>query len=241
MKKRDLTPEERAECERLREIFDRKQRAPDGRKQFTQQDAADALGISQGAIGHYLGGRNALNLTVALKFSKFLGCEVMDFSSRLAVELADMAGTSGGADAESKDVQAPSEDPPLIQWSDIPDRLAGAAFPSAKRCKVNTSAYGPRTFWVPVKDNAMVGGMVFIPVGHRIAVDPDADWRTRLRDGKRTFALAQVQVGEEPVFRELTRQGGQLLLVAADSRYPLLGPIRDEDVIGMVLEAVMEL
>lgn len=79
-KKRELTEEEARECEHLRSLF----LLLKSERGFTQEDAAAAMGISQGAVNHYLNGRNALNLKAGLAFARFLGVEVGQFSPRLA-------------------------------------------------------------------------------------------------------------------------------------------------------------
>lgn len=201
----------------------------------TQAQVADAVGIAQPTYQQLESGKSQASAFLP-QIASYLGVD--------ALWLATGAGAmKPAADQTTSPEQssAPPEDPPLIQWPDIQGHLAGVQTQVIKRCKVNTAAYGPRTFWVPVRDNAMVGGMLFIPQGHRIAVDPDRNWRARLLAGSQTFILAQLQAEEEPVFRRLSREGGQLWLVAADPRYPLLGPIQAQDVVGMVLEAVMDL
>lgn len=56
---------------------------------ISQESLAYALGISQGAIAHYLNGRNPLNPRIASEFSKILGVHVSEFSPRLANEISN--------------------------------------------------------------------------------------------------------------------------------------------------------
>ena len=79
--KRQLTPEELAECAALKAIFVRAK----SETGLTQEAAADALGFkTQGAVSQYLNGKIALNLSVAIKFSGLLNVPISDFSKRLA-------------------------------------------------------------------------------------------------------------------------------------------------------------
>ncbi len=56
---------------------------------MSQAQFAGDYGLgTQGNVGHYLNGRRPLNLETAEKFAKALGCQVGDFSPRLAAELA---------------------------------------------------------------------------------------------------------------------------------------------------------
>ena len=87
MKKRALTSEEQQEALALRALYDHWAR----QAQKSQEEVGDLMGMSQGAVGHYLRGRNALNVKVAAKFADILGCDVADFSPRLARELEALA------------------------------------------------------------------------------------------------------------------------------------------------------
>lgn len=87
-KKKPLTAEQKLECEKLRAIWDAKKDELD----LTQQKVGEEFkkeggGISQGAVGHYLSGRSALNLRAAVIFARLLNVKVSEFSPRLAEEL----------------------------------------------------------------------------------------------------------------------------------------------------------
>lgn len=84
-KKRPLTPEESEECRVLKSIYDKKKRELG----LTQETIGHEFGVTTGAVGHYLRGRNALNLTVALGFAKILKVPVSCFSQRLAEQIGD--------------------------------------------------------------------------------------------------------------------------------------------------------
>jgi len=79
--RRDLTAEERAERERLRELWDAKK----DELHLTQVKAAKALGFSnQTAISQYLNGRIPLNFEAVVKFCKLLKVDVADVSDRFS-------------------------------------------------------------------------------------------------------------------------------------------------------------
>lgn len=79
-KKTNLTPEQIEDAKRLKAIYEAKKKELG----ISQQDIADALGISQGAVGHYLNGRNQLNTLAAAKFAEILQVKIEDFSPSLA-------------------------------------------------------------------------------------------------------------------------------------------------------------
>lgn len=80
-----VTPEQKAECARLLAIY--KQRATCSQAEFAE---TNGLG-SQSNLGHYLHGRQALNLSAAIKFALGLGVDIADFSERLAAEVEEVA------------------------------------------------------------------------------------------------------------------------------------------------------
>lgn len=94
-KKRPLTKEELRECEKLNEIYQLKK----SELKITQEYIASKMGISQPGVGHYLKGRNPLNLDAALKFSSLLKSPVKEFSPRIHKELVG-AGLSDLSDKE---------------------------------------------------------------------------------------------------------------------------------------------
>jgi predicted transcriptional regulator len=65
-----LTTEQQKDSERLKAIYESKKKSLG----ITQQDIADKLNITQSAVGHYLNGRNALNVSSALMFAKIRRC-----------------------------------------------------------------------------------------------------------------------------------------------------------------------
>lgn len=79
-RKRPLTAEQAAECRALHAIYESNKR----RLGITYEIVGHELGITPGAVGHYLRGRNALNVQVAIGFSKILQVPVEDFSPRLS-------------------------------------------------------------------------------------------------------------------------------------------------------------
>ena len=100
MKKQLLTKAQQAECRALKAIWEAKKKALN----LTQQSLADAIGdgITQGAIGHYLHGRNALNLKFAIAIAGVLQVSIGDFSPRLAAEISQVSDLRSPYKAPSK-------------------------------------------------------------------------------------------------------------------------------------------
>ncbi len=74
--KNRLTEEQQKDAERLKAIYDSKKKTLG----ITQQDIADELNITQSAVGHYLNGRNALNVSSALMFAKILEVQIEELA-----------------------------------------------------------------------------------------------------------------------------------------------------------------
>ncbi|WP_206834542.1 LexA family transcriptional regulator [Marinobacterium iners] len=87
--KRPLPPEERADNDRLKAIWNSKK----AELRLNQELLADAMDIGQSAVSHYLNGYNRLNARAAARFAEVLKVKVSDFSPSLALEIERMAQT----------------------------------------------------------------------------------------------------------------------------------------------------
>ena len=81
-KRRSLTSTEKEAARTLKSLWDSRKiyLKESGKGRLVQEEAADTLGISQGAISQYLGGKIPLNLSMAAKFAKLLDCTLADIS-----------------------------------------------------------------------------------------------------------------------------------------------------------------
>ncbi|WAT26311.1 LexA family transcriptional regulator [Pseudomonas sp. GXZC] len=87
-KKKDLSPELKAECEAAKKLFTQKKNALG----LTQAKVAEAADISPAGVAMYLNGTNPLNAKFAVVLSRLLNEPVSRFSPRLAAELTQMQG-----------------------------------------------------------------------------------------------------------------------------------------------------
>jgi len=85
-KKKDLSPELKAECDAAKRLFTQKKNALG----LTQAKIAEAADISPAGVAMYLNGTNPLNAKFAVVLSRLLQEPVDRFSPRLAAELAQM-------------------------------------------------------------------------------------------------------------------------------------------------------
>lgn len=89
--KKILTTEQLDDAKRLKALYESKKKG----LSVTQYTIADELGISQGAVGHYLNGRIALNPPIASGFAKILQISIADFSPSIAAIISGQASTVG--------------------------------------------------------------------------------------------------------------------------------------------------
>ena len=89
-KKKELSPELKAECEAAKALFVSKKNALG----LTQASLAEAADISAAAVAMYLNGTNPLNAKFAAVLSRLLGVPVEKFSKRLAKEISGLTTAS---------------------------------------------------------------------------------------------------------------------------------------------------
>jgi transcriptional regulator with XRE-family HTH domain len=83
MRKRTITEADKRAATLLRSVWDRKK----GELGLTQDKAADALDMTQGAVSHYLLGRIALGPVATLKFARLLGVAPKDIRPDFEFEI----------------------------------------------------------------------------------------------------------------------------------------------------------
>lgn len=88
-KKKELSPELKAECDAAKALFVSKRNALG----LTQAKLAEEADISAAAVAMYLNGTNPLNPKFAAVLSRLLDVPVESFSKRLANEISGLTGT----------------------------------------------------------------------------------------------------------------------------------------------------
>lgn len=89
-KKKELSPELKAECDAAKALFVSKKNTLG----LTQASLAEAADISAAAVAMYLNGTNPLNAKFAAVLSRLLGVPVEKFSKRLAKEITGLTDTA---------------------------------------------------------------------------------------------------------------------------------------------------
>jgi transcriptional regulator with XRE-family HTH domain len=89
-KKKELSPELKAECDAAKALFVSKKNALG----LTQASLAEAADISAAAVAMYLNGTNPLNAKFASVLARVLGVPVEKFSKRLAKEISGLTSSA---------------------------------------------------------------------------------------------------------------------------------------------------
>lgn len=211
--KKMLTPEQLQDAARLKALYESKKKDLG----VTQYTIADELGITQGAVGHYLNGRNALNVSVASGFSRILKVPISDFSPSLAKEAASF---SSAIDSNVVYVGPAklSKDFPLISWVSAGCWLE-AIEPYRKedieQWPETTVDASPDSFWLRVKGDSMTSPSGFtVPEGMIILVDPKKECVSG------NLVVAKLENENEATFKQYMADAGRKYLKALNPHHP---------------------
>lgn len=242
MKKRPLPDVYLNECAILKALYVTKRKDLN----LTQSDIAEALGISQAAVSHYLNGENPLNTRVAAIFAQKLAVPVQAFSPRLARQIEESAAAANlGAglsnDANIQYVGQPklSFSYPVLSWVAAGSWAeATEPYPPGFSDRYELSDYEAKgvAFWLEVKGDSMTAlSGTSIPEGMLILVDTDED----ARHGK--LVVAKLTDSNEATFKKLVEDGGQRFLKPLNPAYPMMAINGNCKIIGVVVRALMKL
>jgi SOS-response transcriptional repressor LexA len=201
--KKILTTEQLEDAKRLKALYESKKK----QLNVTQYTIADELGISQGAVGHYLNGRNALNVPIASGFAKILGVHISDFSPSLSKEVDEYSSASGGVSVEKRLVINAYEYPLLasVQAGAFAD-VGAYTSEEAQAWIPTTKKASDLSFWLRVAGHSMTapsGVKPSFPEGMLILVDPAED----VRPGD--FCVAGIFGDTEVTFKKFVWDDGK--------------------------------
>jgi len=231
--KKVLTHEQLEDAVRLKALFKAKKSALG----ITQQSVADILGVTQGAIGHYLNGRNALNVAVAAVFAKALNIAIADFSPTLAKEAAGLAVNS----ETNVSFYRPHKEGkyfPLVSWVS-----AGSWLEAVEPYRKDEIDIWPETtvvasensFWLRVRGDSMTAPSGFtVPEGMIILVDPERE----AISGK--LVIAKLENDNETTFKQFMTDAGRKYLKALNPHHPPIIINGNCKIIGVVVDIKWE-
>ncbi|HEI8949225.1 TPA: helix-turn-helix domain-containing protein [Morganella morganii] len=232
--KRQLTTEQLADCRRLKALYESKKKELG----ITQQSIADILNISQGAVGHYLNGRNALNLQTASVFATQLNVPISDFSPSLAAE-AQALSAAIDSNISCLRPYKPSPRYPLISW------VQAGAWNEANEAygldqidewyESETHVQGA-AFWLRVEGESMTAPTgKSVPDGSLILIDTGKDSENG------SLVVAKLTDSNEATFKKLVIDGGNWYLKGLNPTWPAMKVNGDCKIIGVAVQMMMKL
>ncbi|SAI93504.1 LexA family protein [Enterobacter hormaechei] len=228
-KEKRLTTEQLKDAERLKALYESKKKDLG----ITQQYIADELGITQSAVGHYLNGRNALNMSSAMMFAKILNVQIADFSPSLAKEVALMHSYAENVQFLSGDEKSSSY--PLISWVSAgcwSEALEPYAMKDIDEWIKSDAHIEGGGFWLKVQGDSMTAPAgISIPEGMIILVD------TGKAPKNGSLVVAKIEDTNEATFKKYVEDSGHKFLKPLNPQYPLTPINGNCKIIGVVVEA----
>lgn len=233
-KKKILTPAQVADSKRLKALYEAKKKELG----ITQQSIADALDISQGAVGHYLNGRNALNTAVASVFARLLGVSVSDFSPSLAKDISDMSSVASENTSFAGHYYPGSKYPVISKvqagaWCEAvePYTLKDIDLWLESDAHIQGDA-----FWLQVDGESMTAPTgLSIPEGTFVLFD------TGREAINGSLVIAKLSDSNEATFKKLVIDGAQKYLKGLNPQWPLVPVNGNCRIIGVAVETKLRL
>ncbi|MDV5225358.1 S24 family peptidase [Providencia rettgeri] len=232
--KNKLTTEQLEDANRLKALYESKKRSLG----ITQQQIADMLDISQGGVGHYLNGRNPLNVQIASVFSNVLQVPIGDFSPTLAKE-AEMITNALSPNVSNPRPYRPAPKYPVISWVQ-----AGAWNEACEPYTLNqidewyeseVHVQGA-AFWLRVEGDSMTASSgQSVPDGSLVLVD------TGREPINNSLVIAKLTDYNEATFKKLVIDGGQKFLKGLNPAWPITPINGNCKIIGVAVQMMMKL
>ncbi|HAH8787707.1 TPA: LexA family transcriptional regulator [Escherichia coli] len=233
-KKKILTPAQMLEAQRLKAIYEAKKKELG----VTQQSIADALEISQGGVGHYLNGRNALNASVAAEFARQLGVDVAEFSPSLSKEIAEMSAAASSNTRYAGNYSPGSKFPVIskIQAGAWSEAVEPYALKDVDLWLESDAHIQGDAFWLQVDGDSMTA-----PVGLSIPEGTYVLFDTGREAVNGSLIIAKLSDSNEATFKKLVIDGGQKYLKGLNPQWPMIPVNGNCRIIGVAIETKLRL
>ncbi|MFA0813991.1 LexA family protein [Microbulbifer epialgicus] len=243
--KRKLTDSELQLAESLRRIW----LAKKGELGLNQEKAGAAMGITQGAVGHYLNGRIALNTEAIIKFARLLNVEPSDIDPKQVVKLGRRASPGaptthtlqGVSDVPGNYIPIPQNRTtvPLISsvqaggWAEVIDNFQPG---DAEEWRETTAKVGPNAFALRIEGDSMTSPTgVSIPHGSIVIVDPDAEYTNG------SIVVAKLVDVQEATIKKLVIDGPNKYLKPLNPSYAPIPINGDCRIVGVAKKVEIDL
>ncbi|MFK8330506.1 LexA family protein [Pseudomonas sp. BJa5] len=201
----------------------------------TQENLAERIGVTQGAVGHWLREEREPKLRVLNQILVEVGLPPLQmvFPARTAEDsgtysVSGNPTTVTGADGLQHELYFRY---PVLSWTGLD---LGSLPADAVRQSTDYQAQGP-AFWLRVEGDAMTAPLgVSVPEGMLILVDSGV----AAAPGKLVIVRASGSMAT--TFRQLIEEGGQRYLKPLNPTYPKTLCTEQCEVVGVVVQALMK-
>lgn len=206
-------------------------------RRLTQEQLAERIGRSQGALNHWLSGRRRPDLDTMNEVLHELGEADLEVVQILRVnEQRPRYSHAPPIVGPEWAVSGPGYSYPVLEWAAAADEKPSIARHSTGVSHISDyHARGP-AFWLRVEGESMSAAFGrSVPAGSLILVDPYA----QVLPGSLVIVSAPDQ--QQAVFRELVEEGGRRYLRALNPTWPVLGWEPNWQIKGVVVRAMLQL
>lgn len=206
----------------------------------TQEQLAERIGVSQGAVGHWLNKRREPKLEMMNQILAALDMAHLRICPM--VQIAEPDGSYGvdGDSTTALQTLVPQHELyfryPVMSWEKV-GQLADpgpVTYPDGRFEVSDYQAQGP-AFWLQVEGDAMTAPLgISVPEGMLILVDPALEAEV----GKLVIARCKDRPGA--TFRQLSEEGGQRYLKPLNPTYPKVVLTEHCVILGVVVQATVK-
>ncbi|CAI8711517.1 hypothetical protein PspR32_15005 [Pseudomonas sp. R32] len=201
----------------------------------TQENLAERIGVTQGAVGHWLREEREPKLKVLNQILVEVGLPPLQMVSPHQVAenhgsytVSGNPTTVTGADGLQHDLYFRY---PILSWGNLDPIEVG------EDCALQSTDYKAqgRAFWLKVEGDAMTAPLgVSVPEGMLILVD------TALPGEPGKLVIARSPDSKAPRFRQLIEEGGQRYLRPLNPTYPKVLCTEQCEMLGVVVQALVK-
>jgi SOS-response transcriptional repressor LexA len=234
-KKKELTAEQLEDSKRLKALYESRKKAHG----VTQQAIADALDITQGGVGHYLNGRNALNAKVAAVFARRLHISISDFSPTLAKEASEISLNAEHSNVSDQRPYIPGHRYPVlssVQAGSFNEAIEAYSLDDLDLWLESDANIQGNGFWLLVEGDSMTAPMgLSIPEGTFVLFDTG---REALNGN---LVIAKLTDSNEATFKKFVIDAGKKFLKGLNPSWPLVPINGNCRIIGVAVETKFRL
>lgn len=232
--KKTLTTEQLDDAKRLKALYESKKK----QLNVTQYTIADELGISQGAVGHYMNGRIALNVPVVTAFARILHVQASDISPSLAREVSRYASTVDANVTDFRPYTLGMKYPVISKvqagaWAEAIEPYTLKDIDLWLESDAHTQG---DAFWLEVDGDSMTA-----PIGLSIPEGTFVLFDTGREPVNGSLVVAKLVNENEATFKKLIIDGSQRYLKGLNPAWPMKPIDGDCRIIGVAIETKLRL